>query len=176
MGASFSAGAHTHREQESAMAQTIGYSRIQIALHWAIALGVTANYIFSDGMPKAIDSAVAGNSVVALSTRFHVLIGLAVLALVVLRIGVRLTRGAPPAEAGLPGLAAHAGHGVLYLLMVAVPIGGAVAWFLQVETAGQVHGYAANALIIIAGAHSLVALYHHFILKDGVLRRMLRPA
>jgi cytochrome b561 len=31
----------------------------------------------------------------------------------------------------------------------------------------------ANALVILAAAHALVAVVHHFILRDGVLRRML---
>jgi cytochrome b561 len=37
----------------------------------------------------------------------------------------------------------------------------------------NLHGNFANALLILAGAHALVALVHHFILRDGVLRRML---
>jgi cytochrome b561 len=35
------------------------------------------------------------------------------------------------------------------------------------------HELAANWLLILAGLHALVALAHHYIRRDGVLRRML---
>jgi cytochrome b561 len=34
------------------------------------------------------------------------------------------------------------------------------------------HGLAANCLMAIAAVHSLVALFRHYILRDGVLGRM----
>ena len=38
---------------------------------------------------------------------------------------------------------------------------------------GEVHGFLGDTLMWVAGFHALAALYHHFILKDGVLRAML---
>jgi cytochrome b561 len=38
---------------------------------------------------------------------------------------------------------------------------------------GDWHALAANAILILAGVHAAAALFHHFILRDGVLRRML---
>ena len=35
------------------------------------------------------------------------------------------------------------------------------------------HQTAANALVILAAVHALAAVAHHYILRDGVLRRML---
>jgi cytochrome b561 len=40
-------------------------------------------------------------------------------------------------------------------------------------TVENLHATFANGLIILAAAHALVAIGHHFILRDGVLRRML---
>ena len=37
----------------------------------------------------------------------------------------------------------------------------------------DIHGYLAYALFALAGLHALAALWHHFILHDSVLRRML---
>lgn len=158
------------------MPRPASYSLTQILLHWAIALGVLVNYVFSDGMPRAFDAMMEGKPADGWLSFFHVWVGVAILALVVVRIGVRLARGAPEGQAGTLGLAAKAGHGVLYLLMIAVPIGGAITWFLKYDPTGELHGLGANALMIVAGAHSVVALFHHFYLKDGVLKRMLRPA
>ena len=38
---------------------------------------------------------------------------------------------------------------------------------------GEVHGVLGDALMWLAGVHALAALYHQFVLKDGVLRAML---
>ena len=35
------------------------------------------------------------------------------------------------------------------------------------------HALAANAILIVAGLHAAAALFHHFILRDATLRRML---
>jgi cytochrome b561 len=35
------------------------------------------------------------------------------------------------------------------------------------------HALAANALLIVAGVHAAAALFHHYILRDETLRRML---
>lgn len=39
--------------------------------------------------------------------------------------------------------------------------------------AGDIHGYAMWALLALIGMHGSAALYHHYVLRDGVLRRML---
>ena len=157
------------------MTDTSGYSRPQIALHWAVAVLVAYNYVFAETVEDAFDQMLEGAVGTAPGTPLHVWIGLAVLALVVVRLGLRLAQGAPSAEPGLPGQLATWGHRLLYALMLAVPVGGGVAWFGLNEEVGDVHGAAANALMILAGLHALVALGHHFVLKDGILMRMLRP-
>nr|WP_319534169.1 cytochrome b [uncultured Vibrio sp.] len=43
----------------------------------------------------------------------------------------------------------------------------------QSDLAGEIHFYAAWAVILIAGLHALAALRHHFIDKDNTLRKML---
>ena len=38
---------------------------------------------------------------------------------------------------------------------------------------GGLHELATNAVLILAGLHAAMALAHHYILRDSVLRRML---
>ena len=38
---------------------------------------------------------------------------------------------------------------------------------------GGWHELAANAILIVAGGHAAAALFHHYVLRDGLLRRML---
>jgi len=40
------------------------------------------------------------------------------------------------------------------------------------QAVGNLHKYAANALVILALLHALAALFHHYVLRDTVLRRM----
>jgi cytochrome b561 len=40
------------------------------------------------------------------------------------------------------------------------------------ETLGDLHALSANWIMILAGLHAAAALFHHYVLCDGVLRRM----
>jgi cytochrome b561 len=126
----------------------------------------------------------------------HALIGLAVWALVMVRLGWR--RRHPP-----PALPAAAGefsrrwsrpvHLLLYGLLLIIPILGIVTfiWHGRVFDFGwfevdfgipknraifhpteEVHGYLAYTLFTLIGLHALAALWHHFVRRDGVLQRM----
>jgi cytochrome b561 len=150
------------------------YSSVQIALHWAVAVLILLAWLSAEGAEEAIEAAEKGAA-----TGFvpHVAFGMAILALVVLRLMIRLTRGAPAAP-GVPGSlqvkAANWGHRLLYLLMIAVPLGGVSIWFGGMDN-GDIHGLFANLLLAVALGHALMALYHHYVLKDGLIRRMMRP-
>jgi cytochrome b561 len=83
---------------------------------------------------------------------------------------------------------------LLYLLMVIVPVlgwanasardwtVGLTSWFELPKIMpagakigpliGDIHGWLAIALAVLAGLHVLAGAYHHFIRHDGTLRRM----
>lgn len=46
----------------------------------------------------------------------------------------------------------------------------------NVDRAGAIHKYLAWGVIVLAIAHSLAALFHHFVKRDKTLIRMLNPA
>lgn len=86
-------------------------------------------------------------------------------------------------------------HGVLYLLLIAQPLMGwanasSRGWSLTLfgviplpplsaqgstlgHELGDLHGALAWGLLGLIGLHVAAALYHHFVLRDGVIRRML---
>ena len=153
------------------------YTGVQIALHWTIAILVVAAYFLAEGMGKLLDEKLAGNYTGGLP--LHVIVGLCVLALVVVRFIVRMMQGAPDAPDGTTGLHATArewGHILLYTLLFLVPIGGVLVWFGGIDAIGEYHGLGGKALLIIAGLHALVALWHHYVRGDGTLKRMMKPA
>ena len=155
------------------MKTTNGYSGLQIALHWIVAILIIAAWLTHDGAEDAYDSLRDGGTA---GFVLHIALGLSVLILVVVRLIVRLSRGAPAAP-GTPGSlqvkAADWGHRLIYLLMIAVPLGGIATWFLGVD-AGDVHGLGGNLLMVVVLGHALIALYHQYVLKDGLLRRMMK--
>ncbi|MFV0411607.1 MAG: cytochrome b [Paracoccus sp. (in: a-proteobacteria)] len=138
-----------------------GFNSLQIALHWAVALGVVFNYFVSSGMGKALHQRLEGTPVTVSIAQLHVFIGMTVLVLAVIRLIVRLTRGAPPPEAGLMGKIGEWTHWALYALLLLAPIAGGMAWLGGVEAAGDVHALLANLLFFLACFHAAAALYHH---------------
>ncbi len=107
----------------------------------------------------------------------------------------RLTRrqSLPPIDRGLLLLIARITHWLLYaLLLVTVGLGIAYLWVrgdslfnvftvpafdpgnrALVKQVGGWHALAANTVLIVAGAHAAAALFHHFLLRDATLKRML---
>jgi cytochrome b561 len=157
-----------------------GYSGLQIGLHWLTALLIGTNYVISDGMEDAFDASLNGMaSPVAATTSIHVYVGMAVLALVALRLVTRFLRGVPAeVETGSPltRVAARVVHAALYVLLFAVPGFGILAWFGGIEVFGDLHVLAMNTLMAFALAHAAAAIFHHYVLRDQLIRRMTRPA
>lgn len=170
---------------------SLRYDPLTQALHWIIAVAVVTAYaigLVREDMPK-------GDFRNWLLT-LHMSIGLLVAGLSVVRIGWRAGRTAPAPIPGSPvlQLAARAGHLALYFALFAVPLLGLLAAWLKGRTVGffglplpsplaldkpvgetfeHLHGFAAHAMLLLAGGHAAIAIVHQFLLKDGTLARML---
>lgn len=157
------------------MSTKTSYSPLQIALHWAIAALIIANWFISEGMDDVFDGSLEGQAVTGFMPRFHVYAGVAVLVLALVRLGVRMRTGAPKAVGeGLSALVAHLGHMALYALMIAVPALGAITWFGGIDATADLHVLAMNVMMALFLAHAAAALFHQYVLKDRVLLRMMR--
>jgi cytochrome b561 len=156
-----------------------GYSRLQIILHWVIGVLILFNLLLSDDM-TALWDAKETNPAATMTTGalLHIIVGSLILALVALRLVVRLTRGVPevPESGALMELAGKVGHWALYALMIGLPVTGLLAFFGGVSFLAEVHGGILKALlwVLIAG-HVAAALYHQFVRKDNLLDRMRTP-
>lgn len=169
------------------------YGSVAKTLHWAAALCVVLAWLlgtFEDAFPKAAEPA----------TLFaHMSVGLALLALLLVRLGWRL--GNPPPEP-VPApfgpwshRLATSAHWVLYALMLAAPLSGIVLDFARgqplpvfglfeiaspwprdrtfARSVKEVHELFAHILLLVAALHAFAALAHHYVLKDATLLRML---
>lgn len=153
------------------------YSRIQIGLHWLTLVLFLANYVVSEAMKQSFDPHLEGTLINPnWETNFHLFVGIAVAATVTLRLLAKVFIKQPePLETENTVLSkiASATHGILYLLMFLVPAAGLIAWFGEIEPAGDIHQVLVNVLIGAIGLHTAAALYHQYILKDQALLRMV---
>jgi cytochrome b561 len=181
------------------------YDAVAIILHWVIALGILALIVMGLSMTHLGLATMAKFRLYQL----HKSIGITVLLAVLLRVLWRLTHRPPPLPA-MPPLeraAAGATHGLLYVLMLVIPLSGwalvsvspfnlptvlygLVPWphlpvlsDLADKPAAEavvkfIHGKLAWLLTAVILLHAAAGLRHHFVLRDGILRRMLpgRPA
>ncbi|MDO5648520.1 cytochrome b [Paracoccus sp. (in: a-proteobacteria)] len=150
------------------MAHPDRYSILRVILHWIT--GESMGDLAEIGAEAAEQGAT-----VATGTPPHAIIGLAVLALVALRLIVRGLSGVPaplPAPAWQQAASTWA-HRAPYALMILVPVSGMMAFFGGVEPAGDAHGVLFNLLLVIAGVHAAAALVHHFVQRNRSLMRML---
>jgi cytochrome b561 len=159
------------------MSKRTGYSRLQIGLHWLLAILIPMAWLSGEGMERALRERIASGATGFEGNTGHVWLGGAIFALVVVRILVRLFFGAPEPEAALSPLhrkAALWGHRVLYGLMILVPALGAATWYLGLRDLGEVHETLGSLLMWVVLGHSLAAIYHHW--RSGhTLMRMVRP-
>lgn len=155
-----------------------GFSLGQIRLHWIIAALILFQLIFGEAMTDAWRQFRQGAAPdITTMVTAHIYAGIAILALVVWRLWLRLRHGAPPPPDGsaLMRTAGSTAHVALYALMVLAPLSGLAAWFGGIATAAEVHELLKPAFIILIGLHVAAALWHHFWLRDGLLNRMRRP-
>lgn len=177
------------------MTQTEHFDSTAVALHWATAAVILVAFSLGltvDAFPKDWEYAVVNT---------HALLGATVLALSIARIAWRVGHKPPPipqeAAGPLMRRAAAVVHFLLYALMILVPLIGIPTLLYRgrgldfglfrvpspferaVEIARpltEAHELAAYALVGLAAAHMLAALYHHFIRRDQVLLQMLTSA
>ncbi len=155
-----------------------GYSLLQIILHWSIALLVVLQLTVNEDVQKAFKDRVDGKQIDGeLGATLHVVVGLTILGLAIVRLFIRIRRGAPEAHATNPRLVNLVGslaHWLLYGFIFLMPLTGAVAWFTGLELSAELHELGRLVLIPLIGAHVLGALAEHYVFKTNSLRRMLK--
>lgn len=174
----------------------VGFGSTLIAVHWlvfALMASAYATMEFRGIFPRASDGRLVMRAA-------HYALGLSVLALMLVRIPLRIARGAPPIVPPPPAWQARAaklGHLALYALMIVLPVLGWLAygaegraatlfgiavpmpiapheaWVKPLEAAHEVAGKIGYALV---GLHAAAALWHHYVVRDNTLALMWPPS
>lgn len=168
------------------------YGLVTRLFHWSMALLICWQF---SGM---VIGAVFGRSALTdMLNGTHGSLGVTILILAILRAfwGLYNLKDRPAHERNLLGLAARAGHLLLYLLMIVVPglallraIGGnrgLTLWGIQFMEAGGerigwmtapaslLHGTLAWLMLAMIGGHIAMVMIHKHVWKDQVLGRMV---
>ena len=168
------------------------YDGVAITLHWATALLVIVQFAMAETWDWFAKPTRQGMESV------HISLGVLLTAVIVARIVWRWLPGhqLSSLESGAVKIASKGVHYLLYVLLIAQAglgfafrwaQGHAVSFFGLFEIPGpfgelarperrqihELHEWAAWAIVIIALLHALAALYHHYVLKDRVLKRIL---
>jgi cytochrome b561 len=170
------------------------YDRVAIWLHWLLGLALLGQLAFG----WLLGGFERGSPARATAINLHKSTGLIIAAFIVLRLGWRLRHRPPAYPASVTALqqrAVLAGHGLLYLCMVAMPLTGYLASnfsrhgirFLDTvqlppwgpddralygifNGAHDLFGFVFSAAV---AGHIAMAVYHRFVAKDGLAARML---
>jgi cytochrome b561 len=171
------------------------YDSRSIALHWVTAFLVVAQWVGAhliDEFPRG-PLRVDARSV-------HIVVGVLLLVIVIVRVAWRLTRGRQPEPSGPTAVRVLAPivHWALYALLGAVLVAGVLnviargdsifgLWKVPAYSpndkelraqVGSIHELLANSVLILAGLHACAAALHGRLWGNGVLGRMipaLRP-
>jgi cytochrome b561 len=171
---------------------TSHYTRTAVALHWSIA-GLVLAALFMGWTMTSMEFSPGKLRLY----NYHKWVGVTVLALSLLRLCWRLVHQPPPLDIKprWRQVLARAVHGLLYVLMLAVPLSGwaysnasgyPIVYLGKVPLpnlvdkdkvlAGQlvqVHEVLAVSFAVLVLLHVLAALQHQFVHNDRTLRRML---
>jgi len=173
------------------------YGRTPRFLHW-LTVGLIAVQL-----PVGLYMAYRGNTldiwdkVTGALYNSHKLIGVTILLVVLWRLAYRLVYGAPAHEPTLEPwqkVLSRLNHWGMYVLLICVPIAGFIGIQLfpaldifglftlptllepdreAAKTAFSVHRLLVALLVLLVLVHVAAALFHYFIRKDNVLRRMV---
>jgi cytochrome b561 len=186
-------GGQSRQAIMSLLNTTTRYGIVAQTFHWVIVALVVLQFVIgitAHGLPVSMERLV-------LLAR-HKSIGFTIFGLVVLRLCWRLYSPAPqplPVPQPVFRVAAHLSHALLYALLLCMPLVGwllssasnlTVSWFGLFSLPNLVspdrrlahwllltHQSMAWLLLAVAMLHIGAALWHHLILKDEVLLRML---
>lgn len=169
------------------------YGTLSIGLHWLMLLLIAAVYAcmeLHENFPK-------GSELREGLKTWHFMLGLSMLALLLLRAALNLSGRLPRIEPEPPAWQARMAKGMhlaLYAWMLVMPLmgwlllsaeGKPIAFFgidlpalvgqseRVAEWAEEMHEAGASFGYFLIGLHAAAALFHHYVVRDDTLRRML---
>ena len=170
-----------------------GYDQSTKILHWVIVGLIAVEFVLAWTMPGVRRGASPTTLV-----NYHFSFGILILIVMCVRLVWKLSHRSPAQLPGTPEwqhIAAFATHSLLYFLLFLAPLAGwawasGMGWGVTlfgvipippIVTQGSVLGFLgrsmhsifATGILILTGLHIFATLYHHYILRDTTLSRII---
>ena len=169
------------------------YGSLSIGIHWLMVLLFVAVY----GTMELHDLFEKGSDTREAMKTWHFMLGMLVFVLVWLRLAARLSGPTPAIQPELPSLQQLSSkllHLALYALMIGMPL---IGWLILsaagkpipffglelpaligenkdlAEQFEELHEVIGTTGYFLIGLHTVAALYHHYIVRDNTMTRML---
>jgi cytochrome b561 len=169
------------------------YGSLSIGIHWLMVLLFVAVY----GTMELHELFDKGSDNREAMKTWHFMLGMLVFVLVWLRLAARLSGPTPAIQPELPSLQQLSSkllHLALYALMIGMPL---IGWLILsaagkpipffglelpaligenkdlAEQLEELHEVIGTTGYFLIGLHTVAALYHHYIVRDNTLTRML---
>jgi len=177
----------------AAIGKRLRYGAMAQFLHWATAILVVVAFAYGPGGSEQRVYSLAKD----LDRQVHETLGIGVFAITVIRLAWRAYDAAPdhPPMPVWMSLGSKLVHALIYLLLLALPLTAISGAWLEGHSLtflgnvrvdpllseshelgsviATIHTWLGDAILWVAGVHAAAALYHHFVMRDGVLRSML---
>ena len=169
------------------------YPSISITMHWLTLILMIAIY----GSIELHEVIPRENPLRGAMEDWHIYLGFTVLVLALIRLAINLRIQAPPISPPIPPWQMLVTKGMkiyLYVIMIVTPVFGwmylsaneeSIVWFIisipaiapvsetLAEFAEEAHEILGLSGYLFITLHAAAALYHHYLIKDDTLRRML---
>lgn len=172
---------------------TVRHDRLTIALHWITAFLVLSQFASAHIWEFLVRGTPLRLSLISLHISFGILLAVTIIIRIAWRIANRSR--IPASGSGVQHLAAHAVYLLLYgLLVLQLVLGFAFSWtsgkplpffsflsippFLTIDPdwrhdITELHSVVSWIIMGVVGLHAAAALVHHYVIRDGVLLRMM---
>ena len=152
------------------------YSRIQIGLHWLIAVLIVFEFVLSDQITTAWNERLSGVIPDRPVGSLHAVVGLMIVGLMLWRGVLLLRNGLPPLPKASPRalrVFVRTTEGVFYATLLALPLSGAVAWYAGVRPLAGLHHALTVLLLLVVAIHIAGAVVQQFLIGNNMTRHML---
>ena len=152
------------------------YSKLQVFLHWATFILVLFQFLSPSGIGEVFKLRLENKDFeVGSLVSLHIAVGTLIILFIFSRVWMRLSGLEPQYQSNgqrslkiLARIVQFSMYGVLLLL----PITGGIAWFQLSIDARNIHEFLRPVLLILVLIHVLASLFHHFVQKNSIFKRM----
>ncbi len=152
------------------------YSKTQIYLHWIVVALISFQFLLHGEISVLFRARMAGFVPDVPTASPHAIVGTIMLVLIFWRLWLRFKHGVPAIPKSkklLARLGSKAMHIAIYVLLIANSFFGLGAWLFSLQFSSLLHIISAYALLTLIYLHIFAGIFHHVVLKNNVLKRIV---